>query len=84
MSKDSKEAFSKLTTVSVTFKIDSICSKPIIALKNADSLLQDVLKAVDTDGDGVIKYSGKLTFLKCGRFLRLQFRSRIPDFRRAD
>ena len=29
-----------------------------IALKDADALLQDVLKAVDTNGDGVIKYSG--------------------------
>ena len=28
------------------------------ALKNADTLLQDVLKAVDTNGDGKIQYSG--------------------------
>ena len=30
------------------------------ALKNADSLLQDVLKAVDTDGNGTIEYNGEL------------------------
>lgn len=30
----------------------------IIALKNADSLLQDVMKAVDTNQDGRIDYSG--------------------------
>lgn len=29
-----------------------------IALKNADSLLQDVMKAVDTNQDGRIDYSG--------------------------
>lgn len=28
------------------------------ALKNADTLLQDILKVVDTSGDGVIQYSG--------------------------
>ena len=33
------------------------------ALKNADSLLQDVLKAVDTNGDGHIEYSGTQRFL---------------------
>jgi len=41
----------------------SILSSPsisdqCIALKNADSLLQDVLKAADTNGDGRIQYSG--------------------------
>lgn len=29
-----------------------------IALKNADALLQEVLKAVDKNGDGIIQYSG--------------------------
>jgi hypothetical protein len=29
-----------------------------IALKNADSLLHDVLKAADTSGDGQIQYNG--------------------------
>lgn len=33
-------------------------SNNFIALKNADSLLHDVMKAVDTDGDGHIQYSG--------------------------
>ena len=28
------------------------------ALKNADALLQDVLKVVDTNGDGRIQYFG--------------------------
>jgi hypothetical protein len=28
------------------------------ALKNADSFLEDVLKAVDTSGDGKIQYEG--------------------------
>jgi hypothetical protein len=31
-----------------------------IALKNADALLQDVLKAVDKNGDGIIQYTGML------------------------
>lgn len=35
-----------------------ICANTIIALKNADSLLEDVMKAVDTNGDGDIQYSG--------------------------
>lgn len=30
----------------------------ISALKNADSLLQEVMKAVDTNSDGNISYSG--------------------------
>ena len=34
------------------------CTDPVSALKNADSLLQEVLKAVDTNGDGHIDYSG--------------------------
>lgn len=33
--------------------------RDVIALKNADHLLSDVMKAVDTDGDGVIKYNGQ-------------------------
>lgn len=32
------------------------------ALKNADSLLEDVLKAIDTDRDGYIQYSGMLEY----------------------
>ena len=32
----------------------------LLALQNADSLLQDVLKAIDKDGDRVIQYSGML------------------------
>jgi solute carrier family 25 phosphate transporter 23/24/25/41 len=32
--------------------------RDIIALKNADYLLSDVMKAVDTDGDGRIQYHG--------------------------
>ena len=30
-----------------------------LALKNADLLLHDVLKAVDTNGDGRIQYEGR-------------------------
>ena len=30
----------------------------VLALKNADDLLQDVMKAVDTSGDGKIQYEG--------------------------
>lgn len=30
----------------------------LTALKNADDLLKDVMKAVDRDGDGRIQYSG--------------------------
>ena len=32
-----------------------------LALKNADSFLQEVMKAVDTDRDGHISYSGTHT-----------------------
>lgn len=28
------------------------------ALKNADGMLQEIIKAVDTDGDGKIQYEG--------------------------
>lgn len=31
----------------------------LIALKNADHLLSEVLKTVDTDGDGYIQYNGQ-------------------------
>lgn len=37
-------------------------TKYLVALKNADTLLQDVMKAVDTNGDGHIQYSGKQAF----------------------
>jgi hypothetical protein len=33
------------------------------ALKNAEDLLQDVMKAVDTNGDGKIQYEGMLLAL---------------------
>jgi hypothetical protein len=36
---------------------DTPADKPA-ALKNADALLHDVLKAVDTSGDGQIQYNG--------------------------
>jgi hypothetical protein len=35
---------------------------PFIALKNADPLLRDILKAVDTSGDGQIQYNGEADF----------------------
>ncbi len=35
------------------------------ALKNADGLLRDVLKAVDTSGDGRIQYNGMILELLC-------------------
>lgn len=48
-----------------------------IALKNADSLLQDVMKAVDTDGDGHIQYSGMEshfdTFKLANNMLRISY-----------
>lgn len=37
-----------------------------IALKNADALLQDVLKAFDENGDGIIQYTGMLRACKTG------------------
>ena len=33
--------------------------KDTVALKNADQLLDDVMKAVDTDGNGNISYDGQ-------------------------
>ncbi|KAI9703807.1 MAG: hypothetical protein M1836_007577 [Candelina mexicana] len=45
-------------------------------LKNADVLLQDVLKAVDTNGDGVIQYNEFRTFVaETERELRTLFNS---------
>jgi solute carrier family 25 (mitochondrial phosphate transporter), member 23/24/25/41 len=40
---------------------------PDTALKNADALLHDVLKAVDTSGDGQIQYNGAVAQTCCGR-----------------
>lgn len=38
----------------------------LLALKNADDMLQDVLAAVDTDGDGRIQYAGTIyPYLQC-------------------
>ena len=37
---------------------EDVCADIITALKNADSFLRDVMKAVDTNGDGNIQYSG--------------------------
>lgn len=31
-----------------------------VALKNADDMLQNILRVVDTNGDGHIDYSGKI------------------------
>lgn len=39
--------------------VADICKHPT-ALKNADALLQDVLKAVDTNKDGRIQYNGMI------------------------
>ncbi len=48
-----------------------------LALKNADSLLQDVLKAVDTNKDGHISFSG--TSLPMDSYwIRLRAVIRIP------
>jgi solute carrier family 25 phosphate transporter 23/24/25/41 len=30
-------------------------------LKNADTMLQAIFRSVDTNGDGIIEYSGKIT-----------------------
>lgn len=32
---------------------------PTTAMKHADDMLKDVIKVVDTDGDGKIQYEGK-------------------------
>lgn len=42
---------------------DPMCESALTvfaALKNADDLLKDVLKSVDTDGNGKISYDGQL------------------------
>jgi hypothetical protein len=39
---------------------------PSIALKNADALLHDVLKVVDTSGDGQIQYNGAHGYMPLG------------------
>ena len=42
----------------------SVQANDELALKNADSLLQDVLKAVDTNGDGHIQYGGMFILVR--------------------
>jgi len=41
--------------------VTNLGANTIPALKNADELLHDVLKAVDTSGDGQIQYDGTAT-----------------------
>lgn len=49
------------------------------ALKNADTLLHEVLKAVDTSGDGQIQYNGKLVKSpNCGILFGSCY---LPEFR---
>jgi len=58
----------------------------VAALKNADALLHDVLKVVDTSGDGQIQYNGLDGYLPgCTTFWALltNWLSRIPGIRRA-
>lgn len=55
----------------------------LLALKNADSLLQDVLKAVDTNNDGHIEFLGALgKLLQAQSLLKTIFR--VPRLRRAN
>lgn len=51
----------------------------MIALKNADSLLKDVLKAVDTNGDGHIEYSGTRVPVALRDSNATLTQSRIPE-----
>lgn len=48
----------KWTTVGLGRPSRGTKANTIKALKNADSFLTDVMKAVDTNGDGNIQYSG--------------------------
>lgn len=41
------------------FSFDDGLLRDPVALKNADHLLSDVMKAVDTDGDGCIQFHGQ-------------------------
>jgi solute carrier family 25 (mitochondrial phosphate transporter), member 23/24/25/41 len=53
----------EFTKVSASGRLDALHfasrSNASPALKNADPLLQDVLKAVDTSGDGKIQFEGR-------------------------
>lgn len=49
------------TTTTCYVVLHHILIFPDIALKNADDLLYDILKAIDTSQDGRIQYSGALT-----------------------
>jgi len=53
------------------------------ALKNADSLLRDVLKAVDTNRDGHIQYSGAFGGVRQAQAW-LRETPRIPEICRGD
>lgn len=39
---------------------DDLTAWDATALKNADPMLRDIIKAVDTNGDGYIDYPGKI------------------------
>lgn len=59
MSMDSGRGCKRLTIVSITASIlPSSSSNILIALKNANDMLQDVIKAMDKNGDEVIEYDG--------------------------
>lgn len=54
-----KKGLRKLDHRKVPHDIYAAFLTNIVALKNADQLLDEVMKAVDTDGDGKITYNGE-------------------------
>lgn len=55
-----EEDLKRLTTVRLFRPCRNPQANAALALKNADDMLKDIMKSVDTDGDGVIKYEGML------------------------
>ena len=56
-----KKGLSNIDHRSYHLRVSGSCLTILLALKNADSLLQDVMKAVDANGDGHISFSGNET-----------------------
>lgn len=68
----SKKAYTRLIIASSTDPLNSLSrSNRYIALKNANDMIRDVVKAMDKNGDEVIEYDG--TYSEVWRTSAIQF-----------